>query len=513
MRPTFMGFETSKSSIFANQKSLDIVGNNLANTDTNGYTRQRADRVSVYPGSYRARVATSRVGLTGQGVETVGVSQMRDSFLDKRFRDEYSKSSYHAQAGQLLEDIQSALGDGNSIKDEAGLLGGINQMFAALMGYVNDPTTQSESNLVLSAFRNMTQVLQQLDAKLTNVAKQQKEDMGITVDRTNEIMKQIAHLNEMISNDSTVTLDPNKEYFRPNELLDQRNLLLDELASYGNINVTEKADGSVDVEMGGHKAVSGKTYGELQMKGNDDGTVSLKWMDSGENTKLTGGTILAYQDFINGRGTHIQTNNETLQQGIPYYRDRLDTFAAALAHVANNTVPEYDEATGKPMEDPVTKNIIYKKLLSSGGDGTGPVGAGNITISQEWTQNGAAYFIYKGDEQVEDYAQKLAYALTKDSYSFEDYGEKFSGTFAEYEIDFIGKLGTDIAYQNGRFDSTAKVADDFLDRRDAISGVSRDEETADMLKYQKSYEAAARMMTTLDDLLDVLINRTGRAGL
>ena len=79
MRPTVMGFETAKTSIFANQKSIDIVGNNLANLDTNGYTRQRVDRVSVVVASSAGRVSQNRVGLMGQGVEALGVSQLRES--------------------------------------------------------------------------------------------------------------------------------------------------------------------------------------------------------------------------------------------------------------------------------------------------------------------------------------------------------------------------------------------------------------------------------------------------
>ena len=125
MRPTFMGFETAKSAIFTNQKSIDIVGNNLANTDTNGYTRQRVERTSILPSVYTTKVSSSRVGLIGQGVDTLGVSQTRDAFLDKFFRDEYAKTSYHAQATDILSDIQSALGDGSVVTDEGGLYSAI----------------------------------------------------------------------------------------------------------------------------------------------------------------------------------------------------------------------------------------------------------------------------------------------------------------------------------------------------------------------------------------------------
>lgn len=97
--------------------------------------------------------------------------------------------------------------------------------------------------------------------------------------------------------------------------------------------------------------------------------------------------------------------------------------------------------------------------------------------------------------------------------TFQSYGESFTGTFAEYNVEMLGRLGADLQYQEGRQEASATVADDFLERRDQIAGVSQDEETADMLRYQKSYEAAARLMTVLDEVLDVLINRMGRVGL
>ncbi|WP_099205322.1 flagellar hook-associated protein FlgK [Scatolibacter rhodanostii] len=515
MRPTFMGFETAKSSIFANQKSLDIMGNNLANADTNGYTRQRVERASVSPSSYTTRVASSRIALAGQGVSTVGVSQLRDNFLDKRFRDEYSNSSYHGQAASILSEIQSALGDGHDITSESGLYSAVQQLYTSLNDFVQDPTMDTEANIVMSAFKNITQVLQQLDSNLVNVANQQINDLGVSVSRVNEIAVQIANLNKSIGEDATVLTSDN-ESFRANELLDQRNLLLDELASYGGINVTQLANGKVNVEFGGHMMIEENRYNTLHLSTNSDNTASVRWQSTGEAFSSASGSLTASLHYINGRGNNMQNKTETPYQGIPYYRDQLNTFAKSLAEVANNTVPVYDKTTGKPQVD-ADGNIVYKTLLGNKNDDSAnpnvALTAGNISVSKEWTQNGAGYFIYNRDEEVEDYAQQIANLLTESSYTFTSYGEKFTGSFVDFEITMLGKLASDLSFQNGRQEATATVANDFLDRRDEISGVSRDEETADMMKFQKAYEAAARFMTTLDDLLEIVINRMGRTGL
>ncbi len=520
MRPTFSGFETAKTAIFTNQKAIDIVGHNISNIHTTGYTRQSVDRASIATPSRYTKVASNQVGLKGQGVEALGVSQTRDSFLDKRFREQYTQTAYHSQVSDILSDIQTALGDGADITSESGLFGAMQSIYESLNDFIQNPTMETEANIVMSAFRNITQVLSQMDERLTTVADQQTVDLQITTDRANEILAQIAYLNDQIGNSAEVLLNPNDEYHLSNELLDERNLLLDELSGYADIHVTELSNGMVNVELGGYPAVTEESYTGLQMNTNNDGTVAIRWLDSGESIIPQSGSILASMDYLNGRGINMQSNTETQFQGIPYYRDQINTFAATLAQMVNTSVPMYDETTGEPMVD-ANGNVMYKEFLAASIPGGQPgetsdklpVTAANITISQDWTEQGAGYFIYNPDVETEDYAQLIASRFADNVYTFDSYGEKFTGTFIEYNINMTTKLASDISFHEGRRDSYAKIADDFLDTRDSVSAVSQDEETTDLLKYQKSYEAAARVMTTLDEMLDVIVNRMGRVGL
>ncbi|MFI3114682.1 MAG: flagellar hook-associated protein FlgK [Clostridia bacterium] len=513
-RPTFMGFETAKTSIFANQKSLDIVGNNLANVNTVGYTRQSVDRASMVVPSYSGKTSTGTIGLAGQGVESLGVSQTRDSFLDLRFRQEYANSSYHSEAASILDDIQLALGDGYDITDEAGLYSAVIDIYSALNSFVGDPTSDSLANIVLSSFTNICQVLTQLDTNLTNVANNSIFDLGVDVDRINEIASQIADINKIIEDDSSSFLIADV-YYGPNELYDARNLLLDELAYFGEITVTDHPDGSIDVTLGGFPLIERTDTETLNLVTNDDLTVSLNWVSTGESYTATTGALLANIHFINGAGVNCSDVTQEPYQGIVYYRDQLDTFANALSQVANNTVPECDE-DGNPLLDD-KGNIVYKTLLgaqlSNGTTSMYGITAGNITISDEWNNNGAGYFVYSHDEYVEDYAQELAYKLTEQSYSFNSNGTIYEGTFLDFHVNMVTQLASDVSFHAGRQDSYALIANDLLNQRDAVAGVSTDEETADMLIFQKSYEAASRMMTVFDELLDVIINSTGRVGL
>ena len=515
IRPTFTGFEAAKAAIFTNQKSLDIVGNNLANVDTEGYTRQRVDRASIYVSTSSARVASSSIGLQGQGVEALGVSQMRDELLDNRFRNAYSTTSYHAAAADILTNLQNALGDGSDITDESGLSGSLQKIYEAINNYMSSPTVDSSANLVMSAFQSATASLRQMDTQLKNVQKQAIEDLGSTTDRINTIAQKLAELNETISSDSIVTTGGGNEYFQPNELLDSRNLLLDELSGYGDIKVTTYADGTADVSFGSHPLVSGKNSNQLTEIVGEDNTVKVAWLDSGETVDTTQGSVRAAMDYINGRGPNMQKSSESPERGILYYQDQLDTFATTLAKYANSAIPEMGE-DGKPLEQ--NGEIVYKTLIGTRqSDGTvkddTAVSASDITVSNKWSTEGAGYFIYSRDENVTKYAQQLCLNLTENDIQFSSFGEEFSGTFADFETNFLAQLGSDLGFQNGRQEATAAIAGAVEDSRDAISGVNQDEEATEMVKYQKSYQAAARLMTAMDDLLDILINKMGRVGL
>ena len=162
--------------------------------------------------------------------------------------------------------------------------------------------------------------------------------------------------------------------------------------------------------------------------------------------------------------------------------------------------------------------VVYKTLLgATQSDGTvsnvAQITAANISISKEWSEGGDSYFIFNKQENVEDYAQKLSARLSNEDFTFTSLGESFTGTFNEYMIELVGRLGTDVSYNTGKQEAAAQVADDFLEQRDSIAGVQQDEETTNLMIFQKAFSASSRVMTTMDDLLDTIINRMGRVGL
>ena len=165
LRPTFLGFETAKRGLTAAQKGLDISGQNLTNWDSAGYTRQRITQVAIAPDSYRSRYVSSRTGVAGQGVDITGIGQVRDVFLDKRFREESGDVGYFTQSSSILGDIQAALNEYNP-KDDTGLRGCLMSMSNALQEFSINAYSETHANIVATEFKNLTQTLQQISSKL-----------------------------------------------------------------------------------------------------------------------------------------------------------------------------------------------------------------------------------------------------------------------------------------------------------------------------------------------------------
>ena len=172
IRPTFLGFETAKKGLTTAQKGLDVTGQNLVNWDSDGYTRQRITQVAIAPDSYRNRYSSSRVGAAGQGVDITGIGQVRDAFLDKRYREESGDVGYYDQASNILGDIQASINEFNP-KDDTGLRATMMALSDALQSFSVHAYSETHANIVASAVKNVTQTLQQISTKLNSAREQQ----------------------------------------------------------------------------------------------------------------------------------------------------------------------------------------------------------------------------------------------------------------------------------------------------------------------------------------------------
>lgn len=506
MRPTFMGFEASKTAIFASQKALDIVGNNLANITTEGYTRQRVDQVSVSAGNYTSRLSINLVTYAGMGTNINGISQLRNVMLDSAFRSEAATMTYYDQRSGMLSDIESIFQeletgtDGNGY----GLGDAISQLYMALEDFSGNASSETNAMVVANSINSIAQLLNHQNLRLEESAARYKTDLSANVDEVNGILEDIAELNKSITN-STVVNGYSKDY-GPNELLDQRNLLLDKLAAFGEISVTENSNGSVFVSFNGHTAVDDRKFESLSYYENSNGTVSIAWKSDGQSALNGLGLLNASAGILNGRGLAVTNSNESIERGYLYYKDKLDAFANTLADVLNNTIPDSYNADGSVAS---YKKLVGAEVVEGDGYSVYPdmlVTAGNIAMTKELRSN-SGYIIEDASSTNNKHILELISKLTEQPRQFEASGDKFSGTFQEFAADFIGTLGSDTKYAAARYEASYSIASEILDSRDSVSAVSESEETANMLMYNRAFQAASKMMTVMDALLDVIINK------
>ncbi|HBH94264.1 MAG TPA: flagellar hook-associated protein FlgK [Ruminococcaceae bacterium] len=573
MRSTFLGFEVSKRTIQIAQKSIDITNNNLSNANTAGYTRQRVDLNSTY--LYKSSRFTSPVAMlsmAGQGVNAFGVSQLRDPYIDKRYREFTAYTSENDVRQSILKETEKILSDtgGN------GLVANLDEFKSALAKYAADSSYNKElASVVRNEAYSICQTLHSYASDLENLRQENIIELNNSISEVNDIVDRIVEYNKAITGEYNITA-ADKIYkkesvigsYGPNELIDARNELIDQLSFYANIKVYDNDDGSVKIIMGtgdelspnGVEIVNGNSYEHLVLKNFNSSSVSQTFEDYDAamvvftngvdaNKMITTGDIRARLDMINGNGSYASSHQNT-EYGIRYYQSTVNEFARAFAEHMNklNSMFESYGGDGRAMfaaSSDYDKNGNRVVVTVTDEDGN-PVldkdgnvvtkladreiiTAWNINISQEWLNDanmiGQVYTPDKSkpddpDNDIWNGEWKLSldgnnvntiYLGVDEEFSVGRAGE-FKGSIYDYLLFVDNRLSESISYYGEQYDLNSKNANAILDTRQSISGVSKEEEGVNMMNYQKWFNASSRMLTTLDEMLDRLVNNTGVVG-
>ncbi len=523
MRPTFLAFQTASRALSASQALIDVTGNNIANVNTNGYTRQRVDLASISNSGYTQKytVPGATVGL---GVNISGIGQIRDPFLDARYRAQASEASQYNTLLEGLSGLENVFDEAENVK----LQGEISNFINQLQTLSQSPTSQDLALVVRTAAQKITAMLNVYSDQTNAVRDQQIYDLSKVVVDTdfNTLVKNIAELNTQIRDELT-------HGNTPNELYDKRNTLIDELSGIVNIKVTttpEKISEDLTIENlniaiydtdGGSSIgiVSNGLYNTLTASMDSNMmTIEINSSFGGYNGNITtafsGGTIKGYLDLINGKGTYADTTanpSENTFRGTLYYENAINTFASNFAQVLN---------------DINSLGGASKPLFMADGDldpelNPDPITAGNITISEMWLENSTYITTTTSASTVTtgggDNLLRMIDALNKDMSFYRDATDTssdimFTGSLNEYMTGLIGELSLDVELHQNFADTSNTVLNNLYSSRESMSGVALDEEGINLMAYQKSYNAAARYFTVLDEAVDKIINGMGLVG-
>lgn len=522
MRPTMLGFEVQKRALQMANKCQDIVGNNVSNINTPGYTRQRVDLYSVYVSGNRELRWSSdsnSLSLNGYGVNAYGVSQIRDPYIDKRYRENVAVESETDKLVGILSEIEDALDN----FETDGLQYHTQQLFNALQDYsVEKPDSREVATIARNAATNLCQCLNDYYVELRQIEDTYVTELEDTVQYVNGLLDQMNYLNEKIAQEKFHY----PTNYGPNELYDELNLYIDELATYGNIYVSKNPNGTYSIDMAGVKVLDGEKFktNNIIMKNYDDYGEAILFFESGQDLTLTSGILKGYQNAINGNGPYA-TGNQNGYYGIAYFKSALNAYASTIASVFN-TANGYDEPgyENRAMFMAQIDGVETDSLV---------ITAGNIHVSNAWMadgtmigqtrsiENGTANYEYgyseitDSDGNVTLQNTNILYLLSQFDNTKISFGNAndFKGSVFEY-ISFVSnRLGQTIQYEKSRYDTAVATVNTLLDARDDVSGVTLDEEGLNMLNYQKWFSASSRLVTAIDDMLDKLINGTGRVGL
>lgn len=541
IRSTFAGFTTAQLAMAASQRALDVTGQNIANINTLGYTRQRLDINSL--NTTGADFHNSPFNVTvGYGVQMTGVSQLRDPFLDMQYRSQMAKLGASDSRAAGLEQLEPVFDETtrNGIRSALdNITSSINKLSTQIGNKEFDGMVRSNMQILLNLFHNTA-------TDLEAIRKDATEGFVITdIADVNQTLENIANLNTSIKN-SQILGNPALE------LQDQRNELLDELSSYLPITVKysdQPVGPGQTVEVldvfftatDGTKVslISDMNYSSFNADiSGQPVTLSAFDLDSGQVVDITNtlgsGTLKGTLDFLNKSGDFDTSDFK----GLGYYEKAFDslveTFATTLNEAnkavkfdANGTPVKnanYDPNAPKDPADPAydpTKINEYEmedRPLFQKINANDPWGASNIKLADDWINS--TYGITNSTDVIDgkigatDNENILKMLKLFDSdVTFKVNGDTFfTGSFHDCFKNIESTLGVDKQSEDTMVKNQLAVLNQTANSRDGVSGVQLDEEGMNLMHFNQSYTAAARLMTTLDEALDTLINRTGVVG-
>jgi flagellar hook-associated protein 1 FlgK len=442
---TFLGLQVALRGVLAQQRALDVTAHNVANANTVGYSRQEAvlstSQAFPIPGQ----------GQVGTGVDVDTYRRVRDSFVDVQLRAQTMRKGYHDAVDDGLEQVELALRE----PSDTGLSALLTRYWSSWQDVVNAPENVATRQALVQNAASLADGFRTLVSQLQTYSTQADQNITLTLADLSAAGAQIADLNASIVRDKLLSGGA------PNDLLDDRDALLDRLSELANVTWTENADGSIDVAAGGFALVTGQS--------------SATAAALTDLTGLTSGKLAGLRDL-----------RDTM---LPGYRAELDAVAAALVTQTNA-----QHAAG------------YDLAGAAGGAFFTGADASDIAVSAALLAN-PTLVAAAGSPAPGDTANARAIAALADVPLVA--GATIDGAYSQ----LVTKIGSDAREARRSLDGATVLADALLSRRDSISGVSLDEEMANLIRFQRGFQASSRALTAMDELIDVLVNRMGRVGL
>lgn len=516
MRSTFMGLETAKRSLFTQQAALTTVSHNIANSNTEGYSRQTVNMAATEPMEALGLSKSTAAGQIGTGVEASSVTRMREAFLDDQYRNEnenYGNWSIQQDTLEKLETIMSEPSD-------TGIRTVIDNFYSAWSDLSKDPESSDARYVLREKALALTDAFNTISKQLNNLKNDLTSNIETKATEVNTYLSAIADLNGQIA-----TIEGLGDY--ANDLRDRRDLAVDKLSKIINVSVTETSSGYT-VQMGNTTLVSGTTAT----------TTTSATFTGAYGGDLTGGEmyglITSRDDYVADYQSYMDNIANTIANGDITITLPEGTVLPEGATLTVNGASKTYTGTERTLTEDTTVTVkgingLHKLgyLTSSTGTATSAgefftgTTAGTIQLSEtiqndptkiassmRITSTDSSATVVKGNNTL----ALLMSELKNTNFSFQSGSITTSATVDDYYRSIVGQLGVQSEEATRQTDNANTLVEQVDSNRQAVSGVSLDEEMTNMIKYQHAYNASARLMTTIDEMLDKIINSMGVVG-
>ena len=460
-------FNTAKVALFTHQTGIEITGNNIANVNTPGYSRQRVNLVTSEP-------VLSTVGAMGTGVEITEIQRIHDPFLGAQINEETQKmGKWESQQGALerVEMVFDAASD-------SGLIQSMNEFWNGWQDLANNPTGQTERVALVGKSETMALAFNQMSSDLQQIQKDLDISIKGTVDNINQIAIEIADLNYKIG--SMEAEDRNANSYK-----DAQELLLKDLSLLIDVTSFENSNGGITVLTGtGRTLVETVFTSELTVTVNANGFYDVGFINKDGTTtnissEISGGKLKGWLDSRDIK--------------IPDYLSRLDILAGTIIAEVNSL---HVGVVGSPPSGGFD-------LYGNGGEVffTGTT-ASDITVNANIITDPNLVAASQSPTAHGDNSNALAIADLQNTIL----PALNTARFDDYYNAIVNSVGSNVKEASNNHEHQITMVEHLDNYRESISGVSLDEEMVNMIKYQHAYSAAAKMIQVADEMLNTLIN-------
>ena len=462
--------DVGRRSMANSQTALQTTAHNIANKSTEGYSRQRVDLVSNDPvGEGKLRI--------GMGAKAGTITRTNNEYIEKQIQREGGELGFTNSRAEMLGRVEQVYNE----QQTEGLNHSIGNFFNSFRELSSNPESLAARTAVRESASGLANDFKKVHGQLREIGNDADFRIATKVEQVNQITKEIAVLNEKVSNAELGGPSANDER-------DRRDLLLKQLSEKINIRYGESKEGMLTITAGNTALlVSGSSQRDLKTAaapardGKREGTLDIIYNSTDHGTpavvtgQMTGGEI----------GGLIEARDK----GVGDLQKSMDQLAFALTTEVNDVhAAGYDRTGG-------TGNLLFRQPTDVAG------AAQNMAVDDDILADvsliaAAGQPDAPGDNRVANVLSGLEYRQTM---------ENGSATFGDFYNAQVGRVGIDAQRANAAQQSQGEIVGQLKNIRESISGVSLDEETTKMIEFQKAFEASARLVKTADEMLDTVL--------